>query len=227
MRRNVNWRPPGPGLWNYIDRLDKNTKKRIRSYLNRKAQIVYPPINTKKYNQKKFGDYWLSVNRIYPAKRLELQLEAFRLLPEEKLVIVGSHIDNDVSEDYQKKIFSILPKNVSMIGRLSEQELLNLYSNCRGFIVTAVDEDFGMAPVEAMASGKAVVAVNEGGFRETVIEEKTGFLVNANQNELAEAVKKVSKNPEKFEKACLVQAKNFDSKIFLQEMKKTIDFAFI
>ena len=56
-----------------------------------------------------------------------------------------------------------------------EARLLDLYSRCRGLVCTALDEDFGMTPIEAMAAGKPVVAVDEGGFRETVTE-KTGCL---------------------------------------------------
>ncbi|MCH7561596.1 MAG: glycosyltransferase [Thaumarchaeota archaeon] len=206
-----------PNIQNIITN-SENTRKRIRNYLKRNAKIVYPPINTKNYASKKFGDYWLSVNRIYPAKRLELQLETFRILPRENLVIVGAHTDRDISASYNTKILSMTPDNVSFVGRINANELANLYANCRGFIVTALDEDFGMAPVEAMASGKAVVAVNEGGFRETIINGKTGFLVNPNPIELAAAVKKISKNPQKFEKACFEQAEKFGLNIFLEKM---------
>lgn len=197
----------------------KNIQKRIHNYIKRNAKIVYPPINTKNYVSKKFGDYWLSVNRIYPAKRLELQLETFKLLPKENLVIVGAHTDKDISASYSEKILSMAPDNVSFAGRINDKELAKLYSNCMGFVVTALNEDFGLAPVEAMASGKSVVAVNEGGFMETVIHNKTGFLVNPNPVEIAAAVKIVSKNPRKFEKACIEQAKKFDSKFFLEKMR--------
>ncbi|WP_269849796.1 glycosyltransferase [Methanosarcina horonobensis] len=71
----------------------------------------------------------------------------------------------------QKNIIKNLPDNVKLRGEVSELELLDLYSRCKGLICTAMDEDFGMTPVEAMASGKPVVAVNEGGFKETVTEK--------------------------------------------------------
>ena len=76
----------------------------------------------------------------------------------------------------QKLSLIIYRHNVKVLGEVSETELLDLYSRCRGFICTAMDEDFGMTPVEAMASGKPVVAVNEGGFRETSYTEKRVFL---------------------------------------------------
>lgn len=199
-----------------------NTRKRIKSYLNKDASINYPPIDTKKFSCRTFGGYWLSVNRFYPAKRVELQLDAFRLLPGEKLVIAGSYLKGDVSEPYFRKISGMLPPNVSILGCINEKKLHELYSNCRGFIATAIDEDFGMTVVEAMASGKAVVAVNEGGFRETIIDGKTGFLVEANAAELAKAVRVVSKNPGRYKKACIAQARKFDSGIFFRKLEKAI-----
>lgn len=59
-----------------------------------------------------------------------------------------------------------------MRGAVSEAELMDLYARCKGIICIALDEEFGLTPVEAMASGKPVVAVNEGGFIETVVHEK-------------------------------------------------------
>ena len=64
------------------------------------------------------------------------------------------------------------------INWIDYKNLIDLYSNCKGFIATAKDEDFGMSPVEAMASGKPVIAANEGGYRETIIDGVTGKLID-------------------------------------------------
>jgi glycosyltransferase involved in cell wall biosynthesis len=85
-----------------------------------------------------------------------------------------------------------------------------------------MDEDFGMTPVEAMASGKPVVAVNEGGFKETVTE-KTGILINADVPSVIEAVKFISCEPESYRDACLEQARRFDLSIFSQRIKNVIN----
>jgi glycosyltransferase involved in cell wall biosynthesis len=85
-----------------------------------------------------------------------------------------------------------------------------------------LDEDFGLTPLEAMASGKPVVAVNEGGFVETVVDGRTGKLVSADRDELVKTVEIVSKDPERYRKSCLARASEFDSKIFLREIRKAI-----
>lgn len=150
--------------------------QRVKMYFHRDAEVIYPPVETTKFTCNEYGDFWLSVNRLYPEKRVELQIDAFREMPEEKLIIVGGYSEGDHAKSYAKNIIKNLPDNVKLRGEVSELELLDLYSRCKGLICTAMDEDFGMTPVEAMASGKPVVAVNEGGFKETVTEKKQVFL---------------------------------------------------
>ena len=105
------------------------------------------------------------MNRIYPEKRIDLQFEVFRKLPEERLVIIGGYAEGDHAAKYYEKLIKNIPSNVEMRGAVTEEELIDLYARCKGLICTALDEDFGLTPVEAMASGKPVVAVNEGGLQ--------------------------------------------------------------
>jgi glycosyltransferase involved in cell wall biosynthesis len=85
-----------------------------------------------------------------------------------------------------------------------------------------MDEDFGLTPLEAMASGKPVVAVDEGGFRETVTPE-TGIFVNASQDIIINAIKTLSKNPESYKHACIKRAKEFDLPIFREKIKSAVN----
>lgn len=195
----------------------ENTKLRCKKYWGVEADVIYPPVDTSKFKFKSYGDFWLSVNRLYPEKRIELQLEVFRRLPNEKLFVVGGFSKGDHAEKYAKKLIKIAPKNVKFLGSVSEDELIELYAECKGLLCTAKDEDFGLTPVEAMASGKPVVAVNEGGYKESVINNKTGYLVNPNVLEIIDAMKKVSENPERFRENCLERAKEFDiSKFYIK-----------
>jgi len=207
--------------------ISENVKNRVAKYLGRNSKIIYPPTETQKYFYKKTGDFWLSVNRLIGNKRIDMQLRAFAKIPNEKLVIVGSYENSKHFEVYARHCQKIKPKNVEMRSWISEKELAGLYANCKGFLTTAIDEDYGMTPVEAMASGKPVIAPNEGGYKETIINGKTGILIdNITEYKLAEAVKKLGKeideNPEKYKNACIEQAKNFDTKIFIEKIKKLI-----
>ena len=200
----------------------ENTKRRIKRYYDRDAHILYPYVDCSKYRYKKNGDFWLSVNRLYPEKRVEMQIEVFRRLPNERLIIIGGYARGDHAEKYLDKITD-LPSNVEIKGQISEKELIELYANCKAFITTALDEDFGITPLEAMASGKPVVAVNQGGYKETVIDGKTGKLVKADVDELIGAVKEIRKNPKKYRKDCEKQAEKFDLAIFTKKLKEEIN----
>jgi len=202
----------------------KNTQGRVKKYLKRDSIVINPPIDTSKFYCRKAGNYWLAVNRLYYHKRVDLQVKAFSKLSNEKLIIVGCYENAKHFEEYAKKIMKIKPKNVEILKEIPEAELAELYANCKGFITTAMDEDFGMTPVEAMASGKPVIAANEGGYKETVIDGITGKLINnINEEKLIEAIKEIGKNPKKYKSACLKQAKKFDIKLFIKKIKEQIE----
>jgi len=200
----------------------ENVKKRVKTFLQKDAVVVNPFVDVKKFYYSKPKDYWLSVNRLFPAKRIELQLEAFRKMPNQKLVIIGDFIKGDESEKYAKNLFENTPKNVKFKRNVSEKELAQLYSKSIGLIATSINEDFGFTPLEAMACGKPVVAVNEGGFKETILHEKTGLLIGSNEAEIIGAVKKISKEPEKYRKYCEKRAKEFSLERFVEKMKTEI-----
>ncbi|HWQ63456.1 MAG TPA: glycosyltransferase [Methanospirillum sp.] len=186
-----------------------NTAGRILHYYGRKARVVYPPVELNRFSFKESGGFWLSVNRLYPEKRIELQIDAFRLLPEEELLIVGGAGSGDHAIRYASKIMTNLPSNVKVLGSVSSEKLTDLYSTCRGLICTAIDEDFGITPLEAMASGKPVVAVNEGGFQETVVHGETGLLIEPTVKAIVEAVVEVGADPIRYKDDCIRRAEEF------------------
>lgn len=202
--------------------ISTNIQKRIKEFHGRSSELVYPPVDTGKFRFEEYGDFWLSVNRIYPEKRIDLQLDVFRELTNERLVIVGGYAQGDHALKYYDKLVKNIPDNVEMHGVVSEEALIGLYARCKGLICTAQNEDFGLTPVEAMASGKPVVAVNEGGFTETILQGRTGLLVNADKDELITAVKKISMDPERYKYACIRRAKEFDTSVFLEKICKFI-----
>jgi glycosyltransferase involved in cell wall biosynthesis len=198
----------------------QNTQKRISRYLKRDADIIYPPIDTAHFHYETNGNYWLSVNRLINHKRIELQLEAFKNLPNEKLVIVGSYEHSRHFLQYAEFIKKNKPDNVEIVSWVDSKKLMSLYANCKGFITTAHDEDFGMTPVEAMASGKPAIAPNEGGYRETIVNGITGELIdNLNSDTLVDAINRIGQNPEYYKDACIKQAHKFSTEIFIEKIK--------
>ncbi|MGB9636485.1 MAG: glycosyltransferase [Thermoplasmata archaeon] len=211
---------------NYVDEIvanSENVRQRILRDYGRDAEVVYTMLPVSRYRFKEIGDFWLSVNRLYPEKRIELQMEIFRHLPHEKLKIVGWYSKGDWAEKNFEKLKKLKPDNVEFLGEVSDEELRDLYATCKGLITTAIDEDLGLTPIEAMASGKIVLATDEGGYRETIIDGKTGFLLPAEPDKFIEKIRMLT--PEhllSMKDACLKQAKNFDIPVFVKKIQRKI-----
>jgi len=246
IRNNLLWyKRPFFDMWVYYNRhLNKkylksvdrsvcnslNTQKKIKQYLNIDSKILYPLIETTDFHFNKSGDYWLSVNRLINHKRVEIQLKAFEKLPLEKLIIVGSYEKSNHIRSYANHIKKIKPKNVEIKSFVSQKELIDLYANCKGTLTTSKDEDFGRLPIESMASGKPVIAPNEGGYKETVIDGRTGILIDdIDETKLMETIKKISRKLEstkiqqQYKTQCQKQAKNFDKQTFMKKLNEEID----
>ncbi|MCU0680638.1 MAG: glycosyltransferase [Planctomycetes bacterium] len=238
------WKRPFFDLWVWFNRKlslkyskkvdnwvcnSKNTKERINKFYRKEAKIIYPPIDTEGCPVGNMsGDYWLSVNRLVNHKRIEMQLNAFLRLPNEKLIIVGSYEEKvEHFEQYKNLLEKIKPPNVTFIHWADSNLLKKLYLECRGFITTAIDEDFGMTVVEAMAYGKPIIAPNTGGYKESVISGETGFLIDGiNEDKIKEAVINISNilknNPLMYTDKSRLQAKKFDKKVFVSQIKEIV-----
>ncbi len=150
------------------------TARRISCYWGRKADVLHPPVNVDKfrYNFKR-EDFYLCACRLVPYKRVDLLLEAFNQL-KLPLIIVGDGIEKN-------KLRRIAGPNVKFLGGVSDQKLVSLMGSCRAFVYPGL-EDFGIAPVEAMAAGAPVIGLGQGGLLDTVrcvtsgVECPTGLL---------------------------------------------------
>ncbi len=199
----------------------RNVQERIRRYYGRDSEVVYPPVDTTRFRFERVGDFWLSATRLYPEKRIDLQLEAFRNLPEAKLTIVGGYAPGDRAEAYVKSLHP--PPNVSLVGRIPDEDLVSLYARCRGLLATATDEDFGLTPVEAMASGKCVIATDEGGYRETILPRRTGFLLPARPEAFVETIRGLdTATLEGMRGACVARAREFDAAVFYERIDRIL-----
>lgn len=198
--------------------ISENVRQRVQRYYGRDANVIYPPVQTGKFRFQEIGDFWLSVSRMYPEKRIELQLDIFRRLPREKLVIVGGYSAGDFAERYIARLKP--PPNVTLVGEIAEEALRDLFGRCRGFLTTAVDEDFGITPVEAMAAGKCVLATDEGGYRETLVPGRTGFLLPADAERFAAKIRELDVSTlQAMKDACTARAREFDESVFLERIR--------
>ena len=154
--------------WDYlssvrIDKLVSNsnfTAKRIKKYWGRNSSVIHPPVETKKFSPRKSrSDFYLSVSRLVPNKRIDLLVKAFNKL-DLPLIIVGSGPE-------KKKLMKISKNNISFLNYQDDLSIKNLMETCRAFVYTGI-EDFGIAPVEAMAAGAPIIAFKKGGILDTV-----------------------------------------------------------
>lgn len=194
-----------------------NTRNRIWKAYQREATVLYPPVHTELYENKGYTDYWLAVTRVDKWKRIELLIETFRLLPDIPLIIAGK-----IYPQYRELVIHA-PDNVTFLDSVNDKDLISLYSLCRGFVTTAIDEDFGITPVEAMASGKPVVAVREGGYQETVVDGRTGILVAPDKDELAGAISDIDRDPSQYAREARKRAEQFRHEIFKEAVTRFVN----
>lgn len=184
---------------------------RIRSAYQREARVIYPPVETERFSPNgQRGNYFVTLSRLVPHKRIDLAVEAFaRLgLP---LKIVGDG-------PQRKKLQKRATPNIEFLGYQSEEAVAELLGCARGF-VCAAEEDFGIAIVEAQAAGCPVIAYKGGGALETVIDGVTGlFFAEQSSASLIEAVRRfedvahhfrsndMQGNAQKFSKARFVES---------------------
>ncbi|HXQ32698.1 MAG TPA: glycosyltransferase, partial [Anaerolineales bacterium] len=125
--------------------------KRIWKIYRRESQILYPPVDVEIFSyQDRKDDYYLTVSRLVPYKRLDLIMEAFRGMPDKKLVVIGDGPDRE-------KIRRLVAANIQWLEHQSTNVLRKCMQNARAFIFAA-KEDFGITPLEAQACGTPVIA---------------------------------------------------------------------
>jgi glycosyltransferase involved in cell wall biosynthesis len=198
---------------------------RIQRAYGRTSTVIYPPVDVDFFTpgpgDPAFSDYYVTVSRFVPYKRIDLIARAFASLPDRRLVIVGDGPDAE-------KIRAAAGPNVTLVGRASRERVRTLLRGARAFLFAA-EEDFGIAPVEAQACGIPVIAYGHGGVLETIrtanSAEPTGVLFDEHTTDaIASAIRELEQLPTPISpSACRENAERFSEARFRREFAALVE----
>jgi glycosyltransferase involved in cell wall biosynthesis len=193
----------------------ETVRRRIKKYYRRDAHVIHPPVDTHRFAiDHGPKDYFLTGGRLVAYKRYDMVVEAANRtgIP---LKIFGS---GPVEKDLRRSA----KKNIEFLGRVSDEEQARLYAGARAFIHPQ-EEDFGITPVESMATGRPVIAYRKGGATETVVEGLSGeFFDEQSWEELADHMIRFDNsiyNPHDIK----AHAEQFSRKRFEQQMRSFVE----
>lgn len=211
-------------LWDFLasKRVDyflansQNTAWRIAKYYKQESTVIYPGVETDQFVLTEKKDFYLYVGRVIPYKKFDLVVEAFN--KNKKPLVIVTNTKNKL----QKHLEKISQENIIWKKDISREELRSLYAQAKWFLFPP-EEDFGLVPIEAMASGTPVIAYKKWGALETVVQGETGiFFENQSVRSLNLAIEEFEQiewNAEHIRK----HAQNFDKNIFIQNLKYFIE----
>jgi glycosyltransferase involved in cell wall biosynthesis len=209
-------------LWDSVtsDRVDafiaisKHVARRIWKYYKRTSVVIYPPVDTSTFiRSDKIESYFLVVSRLVSYKRIDIAVQAFNTLGL-PLVIIGDGTEKE-------KLARIAKPNITFLGRQPDAVVRAYLSKCQALIFPG-EEDFGITPVEAQASGRPVIAYRGGGALETVTAHTGRFFYPKTAAALADTIKHFDAG--QFDRDRIQQhAVNFDIAVFRREILRVIE----
>ncbi len=197
----------------------RHVAARIRKEWRRESTVVHPPVDVDRFSHHRpRGDRFVTVSRLVPYKRVDLLIQAFNQLAL-PLDIIG-----DGSE--KSHLQRLAGPTVRLLGHLDDRDLAQRLEVARAFVFAA-EEDFGIAPLEAMASGAPVIAWSRGGCRETVVDGQTGILYHEQSAPaICSAVQSFIARGAEFQPAPIARhAKGFSRERFRNEMMQVVESA--
>jgi glycosyltransferase involved in cell wall biosynthesis len=195
----------------------ENVRARIRKTYRREADVVHPPVAVDSFYHKPAEDYFLAVSELVAYKRLDSVVRQFSASGR-TLRICGD------GPEY-KHLRGLARPNVQFLGRVGDTELRELYARCRAFLLPG-EEDFGMTPVEALASGKPVVALGRGGALESVPPHGGVFYNEPAEDEIAGAIHRLEKMERQIDPAALQSwARRFGEEEFARKFRGVLQLA--
>jgi len=214
-------------LWDYMasHRVDQYltlshyVAKRIKKYYNRSSHVIYPPVDVARFTPAtREGEYYLIISRLVPYKKIEIAIAAAELLGMHlKIAGVGPELD---------ALKRVAGSQTQFLGYVPDDDLPELYRNARALIFPQ-EEDFGITPLEAAASGVPTIAYAAGGALETVVEDRTGiFFTEQTTWSLMQAMQKCSQK--KWDKQAMkLHAQQFSLERFVGEIQRFVQKAYV
>lgn len=198
----------------------KFTADRIKKYYNVNSKVAYHPIETKQFRCKSYDDFYMTASRLVSEKNVDLVVKAFKEMPDKKLIVVGDGPQRKELENLAKGC-----KNITFTSSLDFSDVIKYYSKCTASLSMCLSEDWGLIPLESMASGKPCIVANAGGYKESIIHGKTGFLIKPEVDEIIKHVKMLTpKKAKSMKRDCIKRAKMFDVEMFIKKIKKEINY---
>jgi glycosyltransferase involved in cell wall biosynthesis len=179
-----------------VDRFAANSQhvaRRIWKTYRRPAQVIYPPVDTDAFQlHTQKDDFYLTLSRLVPYKRIDVAVKAFAAMPDKELVVIGD------GPEFQR-LKAMAGPNVTLLGFQPDEAVRYYMQRARAFVFAA-EEDFGIVPVEAQACGTPVIAYGRGGALETVVPGRTGlFFAAQTPDHLTDAVQRFEAQRAQFE----------------------------
>ncbi len=193
----------------------RTTQARIRQYFGRESNIVYPPVETRRFSPGHVDDHYALVSELMPHKQIDAAIAAFNRL-RLPLVVVGAG-------PQAGRLRAAAGPTIQFTGRLPDGAVVEILRSARALIVTAVEE-FGIASVEAQAAGRPVIARRGGGALETVIDGVTGCYWSGGPDELAKAILQFDDDAVD-PHVCVRNASRFDTSRFSAGILSEVDAA--
>jgi glycosyltransferase involved in cell wall biosynthesis len=172
--------------------ISRNVSNRLRQYCGLDAAPLYPPIPRDGLHAERYDPFILSVARLDAAKRIHPIIEAMSKAHSDlRLVIVGDGPDaRDLRRLAER---NGVPGSIRFAGRISDDELRDLYNTCRAVYYAPLDEDYGYTTVEALAAGKPVITAHDsGGVLEFISDGENGVVTDLTADALADAISLVA-----------------------------------
>jgi glycosyltransferase involved in cell wall biosynthesis len=194
--------------------ISAEVRRRIAKNYRREATIIYPPVDVQRFEPSAtHDDYYLFVGRLVPYRRVDLLIEAFNRL-DRPLLIAGSGRD-------RPRLEAMAGPTVKFLGYVDDADLPELMARCRAFVFPG-EEDFGIAPIQAMAAGRPVIAYGAGGSLDTVVPGTGRLFAEQSLTAIIEAVE--SYDPDAASPDFIrAHAESFDQSVFKRRLQAFVE----